>query len=856
MAKVRWWRLLACLVAAVVWWGCSPAQARQSAEDACRTSALGGSVVDARIRFDQHDRDYVEVHSYMTVKVPAEWPLARHLTFRNYSSDYLTAMRCLLRGKDHEELDQEWRPGSPLVTARKSRVTVQYDAYAWIKSYRPFRLGPWRIRHAGGSRWEAELRPPTLRNISWHTVKAELGGLDFADLSERATSTGANTLEWDQQQPQNVRLEVDLPWQRSFVLSYAESLWSSLSVVSWWVCASFVIALAAFRTQRRSAAAVPGPEAGGVLGKNPAQTVLQWALLSMAVALALHLNVRQPPVAPRWPALACITAGAALVLAARPWSRGTAFSAADSDSDEAARRPGTQRRQARAVATAAGGMGAIGALVVLAPGLFGLPPGLTTKTMPDASAAAGLVLMGLSALWLWLAAMAAWAWRFAREGGLVSAAWTAKWDSRPGRCTATVTALLIVVAVALLGCCWWTQDRQWERVTWLADRQVSAEHGQYVSKTLANAYLVDLLWLFARSWVLTCIALISLLHFRAKAQRMESAQLNKPLPLGPERPELLLTVALFSFIVGLRVPQTAGAIRGQYAIWFLVGVLSLYLVLAVGRRWSVTGQLGDRFCAQRLGTRRRRQELLKKSHQYRNLNRQLYLLDQGRAGDVTREELEAQLHKLRQWLVAGCGTRNAPQQLSVLDVTLAWGPEEHWWSNALCAARLAFWFGVPATVAFLLLGLKGTWDRTTLFFEATKIPDVVVESVLYQMAWVGAGFVLGALWRLLPGRRSLARAGSLTLASAIPVLITFLLELITDANVGYILLYVLLLLTVLTLTSMWMDMATFREERQFWPSRFGLLLSIYQLRGFSGQMAWLLAQVATAVTIWHQLANR
>ncbi|WP_225836971.1 DUF6185 family protein [Streptomyces sp. NK08204] len=34
-----------------------------------------------------------------------------------------------------------------------------------------------------------------------------------------------------------------------------------------------------------------------------------------------------------------------------------------------------------------------------------------------------------------------------------------------------------------------------------------------------------------------------------------------------------------------------------------------------------------------------------------------------------------------------------------------------------------------------------------------------------------------------------------------------------------------------------------------------LLLSIYQLRGFSGQFAWLLAQVAALVTIWHQLAR-
>ncbi|MEV7688878.1 DUF6185 family protein [Streptomyces bungoensis] len=862
MAQVRWWRLLTCLVMAVMWWGCPAAVAQQGPEDTCRTGRLGKSVADARIRFDQHGRDYVEVHSYMTVRVPVkEWPLARHLTFKNNSSAYLTAMRCLLRGKGDDKLDEEWRPYDPLVTSHKDWVTVQYDAFAWINQYKPFRLGPWRIHHTGGRRWQVDLQPPTLRNNFWHTVKAELGGLEFADLSERATSAGANTLEWDGQPPQHVRIEVDLPWQRFFLLGYAQSFWSSLSVASWWVCASFVIAVAALRAQRPSPDAVPGPGApagtpGGMLGENLAQTVLQWALLSVAVALALNLNTSWLPVATRWRTLACIAAGAALVLAARPWSGDSPVTGPEAEPGGAIGPRGAQRRQTRAVVATTGAVAAAGTLVVLAPGLFGLPPGLATKTMPSAPAATGLALMGLSALWLWLAAMAAWAWRFAREGGLVSETWTARWDSRPGRCTAAVTALLVVVAAALLGCFCWTQDRQWKRVTWLADRDVAVTHGSVVSNTLANAYFTDLLWLFARSWVLTCVALVSLLHFRVRAQRAQLAHLRKPPPVGPERPDLLLTVTIFSFIVGLRGTKIAGVIGAQYAIWFLLSVFSLYLVLAVGRRWAVLGQLGDRFCAQRLGTRRRRQELLKKSHQYRNLNRQLYLLDQGRANDVPREELEARLHKLRQWLVAGCATRNPPQQISVLDVTLAWGPEDHWWSNALCAARLAFWFGIPATVALLCLDLKGSWDRTRLFFEPTGFPDVVAESVLYQMAWVGAGFVLGALWRLLPGRRSLARAGSLTIAYAIPVLMAFLLDLVTDADAGYILLYVLVLLTILTLTSMWMDMTTFREERQFLPSRFTLLLSIYQLRGFSGQMAWILAQVATAVTIWHQLANR
>ncbi|MGW3268882.1 DUF6185 family protein [Streptomyces sp. NPDC001056] len=870
MAKTRWWRLLMCLVAAVSWWGCPAAAARQLTDDPCWMSRLDVDEADATIRLDQHGRDYnVEVRSHVKVVMSAgKWPLTRHLTFRNDSADYRTAMRCLLRGNGDDKLNQnEWRSGGPQVSAQGDKVTVEYDAYGWIRNYDTVRIGPWKIQHTERRNWEITLRPQTLQSIVWNKVTAELGGLKFADLSEQATSVGANRLEWDRQPPDNVRIGVVLPWQRSFQLSYAESFWRFVSVGAWWVCASFVIVLAALRARP------PGPvppagskestlkwmswradRTGGRLGENPAQAVLQWALLSVAIAMALNLHALWLAKLPRWRALACIAAGVALVLAARPWSRGAFFTAPDANSGDSSDSRGVQRRQVRTVVVVCGAVAATGMLVVLAPRLFGLPSGLASREMPSAAAATGLVLMDLVALWLWLAAMAAWAWRFAREGGLVSGAWADKWDREPVNCVAAVTFLLLMVAAALIGCCRQALERQWDRDTWLASPKVLAQHGAEVSRTLANAYFTDLVWLFARSWVLTCIALLSLLHFRVRVQQEQRVSLGKGIPVGPEGPDLFLTVVIFSFFVSIRGTKISGVPGSQYAIWFLMGVFSLYLVLSVGRRRSVMGQLGD-FCERRLGTERRRQELLRRSHRYRTLNRQLYLVDQGRGGDADRDELEKELHKLRQWLVSGCGTRRPPDQISVLDVALAWGPEDHWWSNALRTARLAFCFGIPATAAFIYLDLKEPWEWTSLFHDPTGFPDIVAKAALYQMAWAGAGFVLGALWRLLPGRRSPGRAASLTIAYAVPVSMAALLDLVTDADVGYVFLYLLALLTILTLTSIWTDMATFREERQLWPSRPALLLSVYQLRGVSGQLASLLAQVSTAVTIWYQLAH-
>ncbi|WP_326728181.1 DUF6185 family protein [Streptomyces phaeochromogenes] len=57
-------------------------------------------------------------------------------------------------------------------------------------------------------------------------------------------------------------------------------------------------------------------------------------------------------------------------------------------------------------------------------------------------------------------------------------------------------------------------------------------------------------------------------------------------------------------------------------------------------------------------------------------------------------------------------------------------------------------------------------------------------------------------------------------------------------------------LLVLTLTALAMDLDTFRAERAFWPSRTHLLLSIYQMRFFSLQIAWLLVQVVAVITLW------
>ncbi|MFC9925575.1 DUF6185 family protein [Streptomyces sp. NPDC127190] len=863
MQGIRWRRFLLLMVLAAMWWVTPSAEARQNNSDACWAHRLDASTVDARIQFDQHSKNYLKIYSYMMVRVPLnQWPAARQLTFSEDSADYHKAMHCLLRGTDNGPR-QEWRPHDPVVTADTRNVTVQYDSFTWIKNYRPIRLGPWQIARDSHRMWQIRLLPPTLQNAHWQTIKAEMGGMRFNDSSKLASSSNEKTLLWENQKPTRITFKIDLPWQRYWRLSYDQSIWNKVGVAAWWVSASLVIALAARRTRRTHSAAAAGasaPTAQAVVADtgrdddSAAGAVLQWALLSGAFALMLLLLISQPPISPRWRALVCVAAGLALVLVARPWYSGTPVPAPDGATGDTGTADSHRPRQRYAVLGVASAVAAIALLVILAPAMFGLPDALVSKAEPSVSGDIGYVLMGLAIVWLWLAAMAAWAWRFAREGALLPGSWYRTWNNAPVRCVLVVSTLLAAVAGSLLGCFWWVAENQWKRLYWLTDQNAVHGYGEYASKSRANFSFTGLIWIFAYSWILTGVALFALLHFHFGAQRTSADHKHEKPILGPAAPDLLLVAAVFVFTVGLRGAAFAG-INYQYGVWIILNMGSLFVVLAVGRKWAVLNQLGNTFCVKRLRSMKRRGDLMAKAHEYRNINHQLQLLDQGRAGNVTREELEGRLRALRRWLVDGCGEKKPPAYLSVLDAALAWGPRDHWWNNGVHAGCVAFCFGIPASGALLYLDTKDPWSWIQLTSEPTAIPGVVANFLAYQVAWAGAGFVLGALWRVLPGRHSPARAWSLTFAYAVPACLFLLLNEFTGVDFRDLLFYSVLMLLILTLTSIWMDTSTFGEERQYWPRRLALLLSLYQLRGLSTQGASILAQIGVAVAIWHQLTS-
>ncbi|WP_332757301.1 DUF6185 family protein [Streptomyces sp. MT206] len=852
--KTRWWCLILLLLMGVVVGGGGSAQARGPDPDACQAGRLKPRNVSASLDFDYHDRSYAQVISDLIVSVSAkEWPLATDLALGEQTPGYQMAMRCLLRGEEEVPRNREWRFRDPKVTVRGDLVTVDYEATAWIEQARPFLIGPWRIDvDSKGKSWRVRLRPPkTLESAKWGQVEVKLDGLEASNIFPReASSADSDRLVWSEPPPFAVQVYVDPPWQRSFNV---DQRWWSLGwvgVASWWVFTSFVIVVAvcwAWREKRaeREQASDRPVASDPAEWEDLARRVRLWAVLSVAVALTLRLLILDPPQPVRawWRYPLTLVLGAGLLLAACPWRRTAPF--------PAAREPGPEEKSDDRK------NGRSRQIVIMAATLIASTVAvLGYLRLVTRAGDTGLALLALVMLWFWLAATTAWAWRFAREGELVREPWSKAWDGAPVRCAVVAGALLAGAAAALLASFWWTKERNWTRSYWLVDPSGAARDRKRIEFLEEFAYS-GLTWVYAYAWLLAGIALVALLNIRVKERRARAGGKDEATCLGPTGPDLLLTVALFALSVGFRQVEFAGS-NVLFGFWFLMMIGSLYAVVEIGRRFSVLGRTGPKFRLRRLGTKRSRHVLLIKAHEFRNVHHKLYSLDRGRGeGDLKREDLERKLDGLQRWLFDDWdGEGRPPEQISVLDTALSWGPGGDWWDNARRAARLAFGFGFPASVALVWLSfLRDAPTQMATFQSPVGLPEIAAKCAAWQVAWTVAGLVLGALWRVLPGRRSPVRALSLTAAYAAPVCVGALITQITDTELGYVFLHVALMLLVLTLTSIWMDMETFSEERRFWPSRVGLLLSVYQLRGLSTQVAYLAAQLAIVVGVWRSLAG-
>ncbi|WP_345153123.1 DUF6185 family protein [Nonomuraea rubra] len=214
------------------------------------------------------------------------------------------------------------------------------------------------------------------------------------------------------------------------------------------------------------------------------------------------------------------------------------------------------------------------------------------------------------------------------------------------------------------------------------------------------------------------------------------------------------------------------------------------------------------------------------------------------------EKLKEEFEKLEQWPPGQEG--KLPTGISPLHLALLAGPEPPgrggpaglaWRTGSITLALgvipmlYLLWWDVQAEGGPLSLTRDaGMW------YSANVIQEVVF--------WFLPGYLLGLLWRELPGRTGAIRSLSLSGAYAAGVVAYWVPAEIMDlADVTGMSLRALLLFVVLTTAGLVTDMRTLRTVIQPWNRLGRFLLEVYRLESIPSQATFILAQIAAVLAI-------
>lgn len=752
-------------------------------------------------------------------------------------------MRCLLRSPDDPfpYRDTEGRPSPPRVTVQKKSVTVEQRVTTWVNNLQPRDFGVWDITE-GKRLWTLELRPPpALDRAWWQKVSVDLGGRAARKVSSAPTTGSDTKLTWAGKKagaaPPEVRITLQPPATKAAAAWWSEDPGYVLYQLGWipWDLAVLVLLLSMVRGLRRDPASSPAGEAE----KQTVRNLRNFGCLTFAVTVVAYFDdpllahYANHDTALFWTDRHRIAVHLALTLLT-----GLALCVFG--------RPG--RLAVAAVTGAAGWVTA----VACRPEWFGLPGQMWLNSEEDwevdwfrqtggmyafTAACACLVLV-------WLVGATASLLRLWRSCGAPAP------GSSRGRFPLPVLGVLVLVSAAIPAVSLWAAENAWEQQSWLSRRSEELYGAWHVASLFDDFRWFPVNWLdwFFETyfwWWGPSVAIVAVLRARAASA---GPSVKFPAP-SEER-----TLKLF-FVVGV------APVAGWYAGFPLplVPLLALWLamvaLLAFGRRRSVLHRplLPGHPLHLEIDESRRR-KLLKSARRHRELHAQLRRLEQGQQ-DGERKQLEwelDELHRLRHPRRPNAWVR-LPSSVGPVELALAWGPRATWWQNACRAAYFAALIALPADAVLLWAEqLRGSlWSDA--FTARFGFADMVASVVADELMWAGAGFTLGALWRVLPGRRGPARALGVWLVYSAPVLVQWIGTRIVEQSFDTWALNVSLTLLVLTLTGVAMDIDTFRREGHYWPTRAGLLLSVYQWRTASVQVAFLLAQFVALVSIWQQL---
>lgn len=837
--------------------------AEPSTGDRCESAALTGAEVTTSVRLEHDNHTYTKIVTELTVDVPGTWPLAHDLLLSEDSSRYVRAMSCLSRGTPEEpapEADSErwseWRSGHPSVTSKGGRIKVDYEAYGWVDVGFAIEVGVWRTQQAAAGEWSLQLMaPPALRSAWWDEIKVDPGhpGALRAEPEPRA-GDGATALVWrpgrvgqatdraGAETPEELRVTVTTrpSWQRSWAARGDHPMAMGLDLLGSlvWVgltSALLLTALGRYRDRPGLPTDAQSRSAGNLrlwaLAAIPLYLLAQWEGLIDGVlddiGVWLHFDLQ---LAVKYGlSLACV---GVLLLFARP--------------------PARIRWVAVVVALVPVATAVLMWTVVEAPMSY-LVSGTDYRQLET-----GLALQtagSVSVVALLLFAFVAAAWRLASDGQLLPKSRRRPGQDRRLRLGTLLPAVLVVTALMAV-CFAVAEERNWQRIAWLADPmdpEYGADHrADFLWQAMYAVTSVDSWLIGHHAWLLTSLATVAILR-----TWHDSAALS---PLDDPADRLLL-LTFFPLATGLDVRNHLGSALLE-SLWIPLYMLALYGVTTLLAHRSVLArpfETSGRPLATVVGPTARG-KLLAKARSYREIHAELRRLDQGLFGDVPpqRAVLERKLEDLHDWAVIsvpGTAPERLPADVSVVDAALALGPRDDWWGNGVRGARLALLPGLlAAALNTWAEWIRGeAWQNT--LSDLIGLPGLTTTLISWMASFAAAGFVLGALWRVLPGRRGASKAIPVAGAFAAPAALDGLVGWFTQEGATNLALQISTMLFVLTVTAIALDLDTFRGERRYWQSRLGLLLSVYQMRYYSLQVAYLIGQIIAIITIWQFFAE-
>lgn len=363
-------------------------------------------------------------------------------------------------------------------------------------------------------------------------------------------------------------------------------------------------------------------------------------------------------------------------------------------------------------------------------------------------------------------------------------------------------------------------------------------------------------WWTGTLWTLTALAMLAFLYVTAHRRVGVTPPAAQPPVLSTEpspAEQWLLRVSLPAVVLLFLWVYAANS--APALLWFLIDLAALSLCLRLGiRRAVLYREVSD---GRRLGdllTVADRPQLLDAARGHREKLAKLRRLDHGQSDEavVDRRLVEEELRLSRRWVRARDTAQHyeLPPDVTAVDAVLALGPGDTWWQNATTAARYSALLSLPfAGLLTWVQTLRGDALTGTLH-DRFGIFEVIWSPASWIVAFASAGFLLGALWRRLPGRHGPMKALLLAVAYAVPVGLFAVGNQLLGEEQGVLAFASASILLVLTLTAVAVDLHTFRTERAFRPSRIQLLFSVYQIRFLSPQIAWVLAQLVAVVTLW------